>query len=943
MRGTIQAAATVVSSRVIASVVLLAFWLSAAGASQASTPLEQCVEKIQQDPTDYEEMMCLYRLSTRGPQMRKAARARLDQLRQIYPENLRLRIIQAHTLQNTKAQEAIASYRDIAREAKKRDELDVEVIARISLGDLLLEHQRDAEGIAALREASTRGQQSSSPVTRMRVSLTQVYHAVRLSLDLGEVHAKLFAIEDDELAALPYGLQSLVLFARVQAATELMATGPALQDAAHLRKLAQERGDTFTLALADGVKGTALYEQLSACNNAQIRKEAIESLLSALSAFKAQGQTINEISSIFTLAELAHGEQGVHPAASAWFKRCEALLKGELAPSSRLLCLLALSQLSRSSDPQAAIRYARQGHRLSASSNKVWERITAWQQLMRRSWDPTQLQRSRSIALAGLQVIEEIRGLQSQPTARGQIFARWVVDYHWYISKLLEAQDTAPRAVHEAFWIAERSRARVLWDELTEREEPSRGRDWQDIKASTQELELRELLSEVLDSTPADPEALDRFERALHKQWQRSDAPKFASAAKVQSHLQPHQAMVTFQLGPAQARDAEPLGKASAFVLTHEKLQALSFDWDEQAIDSASSIVRAFVERGSPEQAALIEQIRQMVLEPIRAQLPSAVKELIIVAEGQLQELPWFVLDDRYTYSFVPSATIWLHLKETHAPTFSLKGVALVDPTPSGHPSIERSLSCDEDLLGEANAQERQMLFRALPHSRRELESIAAVAGEQVRPLLGAQSSIEGLSETWTAQDRFLHLSAHSVLSTTCPERSGILIAADEAHPDGLLSLEEISKLDLNGAVVVLGGCSTALGQRVAGEGVLSIARAFQRAGAQAVVASLWPLKDQEAADFMDALYPAMRSESTLSGAVRRAQVELRAQGQSTQAYAGFVVLGHGSVQVAGPWKSSRVCSPWLWLSLLPAILVMIYLFSPGWSRWRAQAGRSGR
>lgn len=939
MKDFLLAMAAALFKKRVAIFTALVIWNFAAGASLASTPLESCVKKTEQNLGSYEQMMCIYRLSTRGPQERKAARARLNKLRQAYPDNLRLDIIQAHTLRNTKAQEAIASYREIAKQAVERGELDVEVIARINLGDLLLVQQRDAEGIESLRQASLRGQSSSSPVTRMRVHLAQVYHAVRLSLDLGEIHAKLFAIDHEELASLPYSLQRLALFARVQAATELLATGPALQDAAYLRKLAQEQNDAFTLALADYVKGSALYEQLSSSNNSQIRQEAIGSLLSALRAFEAQGQTINEINTIFSLAELTQGAKGGHSAASAWSKRCEELLKTKLAPSSRLLCLLALSQLSRNSDPKAALRYARKGHRLSGDSTKVWERITAWQQLMRRSWDPSHLQRSRLIAQAGLQVIEEIRGLQGQATARGQVFARWVVDYHWYISKLIEVQAQDSRALQEAFWIAERSRARVLWDELNERENPSRGRGWQDIKPSTQELELRKYLSEIWDLTPASAEALNQFQRALREKWQRDEDPKFASAAKVQAQLQPHQAMVTFQLGPSQARDGEPLGKASAFILTSEELQAVSFDWDEQAIESASSIVRAFVERGSPEQVPLTDQLREMVLEPIRARLPAAVTELIIVAEGQLQGLPWFVLDDSYSYSFVPSASIWLHLKESHEPAFSLKGVALVDPTPSEHPSIERSLSCDEDLFQESDADTRQMLYRALPHSRRELKSIAAVAGEQVRLLFGAQSSIEGLYQSWTDQDRFLHLSAHSVLSASCPERSGILFAADESHPDGLLSMDEISKLDLNGAVVVLGGCSTALGKRVAGEGLLSIARAFQRAGAQAVVASLWPLKDQEAADFMDALYPAIRSESTLSGAVRRAQLELRLQGQSTQAYAGFVVLGHGSVRATGPWKSQGSGAPWIWLALVPVVSLLIYLFYPGWRRWREAQG----
>jgi len=93
---------------------------------------------------------------------------------------------------------------------------------------------------------------------------------------------------------------------------------------------------------------------------------------------------------------------------------------------------------------------------------------------------------------------------------------------------------------------------------------------------------------------------------------------------------------------------------------------------------------------------------------------------------------------------------------------------------------------------------------------------------------------------------------------------------------DGVLTALEVLGLDLTGTrLAILSACETGLGEVHEGEGVYGLRRAFQEAGVQSVVSSLWEVSDAGTQTLMAALYKRLLAGKTPHDALREAQLEM--------------------------------------------------------------------
>jgi CHAT domain-containing protein len=144
---------------------------------------------------------------------------------------------------------------------------------------------------------------------------------------------------------------------------------------------------------------------------------------------------------------------------------------------------------------------------------------------------------------------------------------------------------------------------------------------------------------------------------------------------------------------------------------------------------------------------------------------------------------------------------------------------------------------------------------------------------------------------------RDIHVATHTFLNLQYPEQSGLMLSLVDRKgrpQEGFVRVGDIYALKLSADLIVLSSCDSGLGRDLSSEGIIGLPRAFLRAGARSVVATLWKVDDAATADFMKKFYSHFSRGETPASALRKAQLQMQRQTNWSEPYywAAFVIQG---------------------------------------------------
>ena len=178
---------------------------------------------------------------------------------------------------------------------------------------------------------------------------------------------------------------------------------------------------------------------------------------------------------------------------------------------------------------------------------------------------------------------------------------------------------------------------------------------------------------------------------------------------------------------------------------------------------------------------------------------------------------------------------------------------------------------------------EKGIFFPRLDKTGLLADELASVFPGSSTVLAGLSASEESLLGADLSGYRFVVLATHGILEKTIPQiREPALVLSqfgNRGGRDGFLTLSKVMRLKLNADLVALPACQTSLGKSISGEGVMSLGRAFQYAGARAVLATLWSVNEDSTTHFTEKMLRYIKEGRTRREALKLARRDIRKEG----------------------------------------------------------------
>ena len=900
------------------SAVLLFLSLSVPAAAQSG--FASCEALFAAKPDIEEPAQCFFDL-TRDLEQRDRAADRLRALLVAHPDNPWLALYTGHV--DTDRSEEL--YRKAAASFAARGEARGEMLAHANLQRILFRQGRTDEAGKEAELALAVAEASRDPelIAQARVVLARFLSSV--GKDMERAYLLLRQAEPTLFPNGRYAAKRECLLTLSHISVELGRFKEGFAYSRRMKDLALAENDRYAEATAWYGMARAVLDGVRELPDDADRQEAVHLALKAREAALTSDNADIASTAGYMLGTLTEG-----PEARQYFESCLTL-----APSgrNRSYCLHGLARYLAPDQPREAQRAIDDSLELAREAQDFWSMALAWRERMRVSWVAAPQERAIADSQSALDAIEALRDLQPGSTSQARLFSSWLEDYYWLSGRLLDPQlPTGRQDLELAFEVAERMRARTLIDALqAARAVPAAAVPLRQRRAAVLErisgIQRRlfdpDLPAPERASASRDLEKLEMEEANLRDQIARTAPglralrqPEFATLARVREALSPREALLSFQIAPWEDVRKDFAGGSWLLVTTREGTRVHRLPGRGEIRPAVRLFNGTFDRRDGSEIVPSVSLYRQL-LEAALKELPPGTERLIIVPDDALNQLPFGALRpskeapplaSRYELTLVPSATLWLSWKGQKVEPALKPALAFADPPPPGAEDGEVRLASTERSAVFASA------FRlgALPYARQESESVVRYLRGGSTRRLGEKAAEAFLKHAPLHEYSLLHFATHAVTDEVHPERSGVLLAPGDPAEDGLLQIREIVDLYLNGRVVVLSACSTNTGTLLRGEGVMSLARAFFQAGAHSVVASLWPLRDDEAALFFDRFYAHLGKGLSVAAALHAAQTDRIEAGAPAAAWAGIVVLGNGDVVPLPGGRKGPGLLPWI-------------------------------
>lgn len=550
----------------------------------------------------------------------------------------------------------------------------------------------------------------------------------------------------------------------------------------------------------------------------------------------------------------------------------------------------------------------------------------------KQSGQVTLLEQSLQTHLQAVELIDNIQRSQSREGSKLLLRQRTVEVYKrgFEVAYALQQKTGNEQYKDHAFFFAEKSQNQILLEHI----QRLNARDIAQIpdslidKEQALQIRLTDLQSRIsgLAGNPQKSDSLRRIalqdslfharqklqqhiyrlETGYPKYYELKYEPVLTRASTIQQKLlSPNQVMISYFFGEH---------SLFALVLNNNSFDIRKLPADSLLHEEIRSYRASVTESTSPADfAKTSHQLYDKLIAPIGDLISG--KDLLIVPDGILHYLPFESLVTRpATDASAPRFHKLSYLVQDHTINYTPSAGYLQLSSRQQHPENQKEFVGFAPGFSDMTSSTQRDLYpeyerplSSLPLSKKEVNELGELfddsggfwsflrSSDKKSDVYIENAASERAFKSLPLQNyRYIHLATHAFVSEANPKQSGILFSPPQnSIEDGTLHAAEIYNLQLNAHLVTLSACKTGIGTIAEGEGIMSLSRAFQYAGAENLLVSLWNVSDRSTARLMVDFYKKVSNGSSMPAALRKAKLAMiRGQYAHPKYWASFIFIG---------------------------------------------------
>lgn len=369
-----------------------------------------------------------------------------------------------------------------------------------------------------------------------------------------------------------------------------------------------------------------------------------------------------------------------------------------------------------------------------------------------------------------------------------------------------------------------------------------------------------------------------------------------------------------------------------AFVVSHSDKKLIPLNYTNIAEHIKKVSVADFsVENKSP----LLFDLYTALWEPLEESIKT--KKVVIIPDRDLFNLSFEMLTPKPIKDFKEFSTNSLLAKHDISYNFSLllyKDKRKVKNYPKNYvgfvPGFSKEMKQEYQigLRDYVNTDNVYLSLLPQPFSEKLVKEYAKVFDGKY---FMNQDASKSLFINNAKEHKIIHIGTHAESNNISPELSRLVFAkkigSNEAYDENWLYAYEIYDIDLSSNLAILTACETGKPTYQAGEGAISLAHAFNYAGSESILTSMWNIDEVSSTQIVGYFYDFLAKGQPKDEALKNAKLQYlsTAEGRAAapQYWAGLVLVGD-----TAPIQFQHTLNPvWWWIAglvLLASILMFL-------------------